>query len=231
MSWNTSAIPQTMRCPGPSAGSPIETGRRTGTAPTAPDSYTSTRCGAWVARARLHARVGRPNPTNTTSPSTSSRAATLAIISSGVQAPSEPVVHPGTVSGFRLGPCGQLRTFLQVRRPIRHAAYAVVEVALERVAIARDRLPSDVEGVVAVVVPLRVRRVCAPRLDHDRIHDHGGDHPAGGVGADPPLLPPPLHHPQHGRPSEGRPPFHAPQTPQLGVAPGVRPPREGDGHV
>src|SRR2546421_1360478 len=202
MSWNTSAMPQTMREPVTSAGSPIETGRRTGAAPTAPDSYTSTRCGAWVARARLHARLGRPIPTNTTSPSTSSRAATLAIISSGVQAPSEPVVHPGTVSGFRLEPCGQLRTLLQVRRPIRHAAYAVVEVALERVAIARDRLPSDVEGVVEVVVPLRVRRVCAPRLDHDRIHDQGGGHPPGGSGADHPFPHPPPDPPHHPRPSE-----------------------------
>src|SRR2546430_11935049 len=179
MSWNTSAMPQTMREPVTSAGSPMETGRRTGAAPTAPDSYTSTRCGAWVARARLHARLGSPIPTNTTSPSISSRAATLAIISSGVQPPSEPVVHPGTVSGFRLEPCGQLRTLLQVPRPIRHAAYAVVEVALERAPIARDRLPRDVEGVVAVVVPLRVRRVCAPRLDHDRIHAPGGGGPAG----------------------------------------------------
>src|SRR2546421_9598016 len=190
MSWNTSAIPQTMRDPVTSAGSPIETGRRTGAAPTAPDSYTSTRCGAWVARARLHARLGSPIPTNTTSPSTSSSAATLAIISSGVQPPSEPVVHPGTVSGFRFEPCGQLRTFLQVPRPIRHAAYAVVEVALERAPIARDRLPSDVEGVVAVVVPLRVRRVCAPRLDHDRIHDHGGGVRAAGEWPRAPLRPP-----------------------------------------
>src|SRR2546423_12208894 len=193
MSWNTSAMPQTMRDPVTSAGSPIDTGRRTGAAPAALVSYTSSGCGAWVARASLHARLGSPIPTNTTSPSTSSRAATLAIISSGVQPPSEPVVHPGTVSGFRFEPCGQLRTFLQVPRPIRHAAYAVVEVALERAPIARDRLPSDVEGVVAVVVPLRVRRACAPRLDPDRIHDHGGGGRAGRGGAGHRLL----HHLPH----------------------------------
>src|SRR5437016_14534126 len=183
MSWNTSAMPHTMSDPVTRAGSPMETGSRAGVAPTAPDSYTSTRRGAWVARARLHARLGRPIPTNTTSPSTSSRAATLAIISSGVQAPSEPVIHPSTVSGFRREPCDQLRTFFQVPRPIRHAAYEVVEVALERVAIARDRFPRNVEIVVAVVVPLCVRRVRAPRLDHHRIHDHGGDDRAVGIGA------------------------------------------------
>src|SRR2546430_8316664 len=217
MSWNTSAMPHTMRQPVTSAGSPIETGTRTGAAPTAPDSYTSTRCGAWVARARLHARLGRPIPTNTTSPSTSSRAATLAIISSGVYAPSEPVIHPGTVSGFRLEPGGQLWTFLEIRRPIGHAAHAVVEVALQRALITRDRFPRHVELVVAVVVPLRVRRVRAPRLHHDRIHDHGGGGPAGGVGPGHRLGPPPRHHPHHARPREGRPPFppHRAPAPQL----------------
>src|SRR5213080_4594273 len=104
---------------------------RAGVAPTAPDSYTSTRRGAWVARARLHARLGRPIPTNTTSPSTSSRAATLAIISSAVYAPSEPVIHPGAAPFLRLEPRGQIRLFLQVRRPIGHAAHEVVEVAFE----------------------------------------------------------------------------------------------------
>ena len=38
MHWNTSAIPHTMSDPVTRAGSPIETGRRSGTAPTAPDS-------------------------------------------------------------------------------------------------------------------------------------------------------------------------------------------------
>src|SRR3989475_2811074 len=231
MSWNTSAMPHTMSDPVTRAGSPMETGSRAGVAPTAPDSYTSTRCGAWVARARLHARLGRPIPTNTTSPSTSSRAATLAIISSGVQAPSEPVIHPGTVSGFRREPCDQLRTFFQVPRPIRHAAYEVVEVALERVAIARDPFPRNVEIVVAVVVPLCVRRVRAPRLDHHRIHDHGGGGPAGWGGAGDPLVPQPPHHPQHPPPPQRPPPFYARQTPKFGVAPGVRALRGGDSHA
>src|SRR6266568_5743131 len=116
----------------------------------------STRLGACVRRARLQARLGRPIPTNTTSPSASSRAATLAIISSGVYAASEPVIHPGTKSCFGFESCGQSWVFVQVRRPIRHAAHAVLEVALERVRIARDRLPRDVEIVFAIVVPLRV---------------------------------------------------------------------------
>src|SRR5256885_3205043 len=220
MSWKTSAMPHTMRERVTSAGSPIETGTRTGAAPTAPDSYTSTRCGAWVARARLHARLGRPIPTNTTSPSTSSRAATLAIISSGVYAPSEPVIHPGTVSGFRLEPGGQLWTFLEIRRPIGHSAHAVVAVALQRALITRDRFPRHVELVVAVVVPLRVRRVRAPRLHHDRIHDHGGDDRAVGIRPGHPLVrPPPPPPPPHPR-REGRLPFHSHAPPAPGHSPG-----------
>src|SRR5207302_963751 len=124
MSWNTSAMPHTMSDPVTRAGSPMETGSRAGVAPTAPDSYTSTRRGAWVARARLHARLGRPIPTNTTSPSTSSRAATLAIISSAVYAPSEPVIHPGAAPFLRLEPRGQIRLFLHERRLLLHAEQA-----------------------------------------------------------------------------------------------------------
>src|SRR5438034_1038628 len=161
MSWNTSAMPHTMREPVTSAGSPIETGTRTGAAPTAPDSYTSTRCGAWVARAKLQARLGRPIPTNTTSPSASSRAATLAIISSGVYAASEPVIHPGTISRCRVEPCGQAWVLLHVARAVRDPVDELVEVPRDAAGIARDRLPRDVEIVVAIVVPLRVRRVRA----------------------------------------------------------------------
>ena len=36
--WKMSAMPQTMSAPVTSAGSPIDTGSRSGTAPTAPDS-------------------------------------------------------------------------------------------------------------------------------------------------------------------------------------------------
>ena len=36
--WNTSAMPQTMSDPVTRAGSPMDTGSRSGSAPTAPDS-------------------------------------------------------------------------------------------------------------------------------------------------------------------------------------------------
>src|SRR2546428_902281 len=154
-SWNTSAMPHTMSDPVTSAGSPMETGRRSGTAPTAPDSYISTRRGACVARARLQARLGSPMPTNTTSPSASSRAATAAIISSGVY-PSVPVVHPGAHAFFRLEP-RDLRLFFEVRRAVRHAVDELVQVARQPIGRAGDVLPCDVEVVIAVVVALAVR--------------------------------------------------------------------------
>src|SRR2546426_10909139 len=149
----------------------------------------STRRGAWVARARLQARLGRPIPTNTTSPSASSRAATLAIISSGVYAASEPVIHPGTISGCRVEPRGQAWVFLQVARAVRDPVDELVEVSRDTAGIARDRLPREVEIVVAVVVPLRVGRVRPPRLHHDRVHDHGGGRRAGGGGGGQGFLP------------------------------------------
>src|SRR2546430_1132295 len=53
-------------------------------------------------------------PTNTTSPSRSSRAATAAIISSGVYAGLEAVVDSARESLFRLEPCHQVRLVLHV---------------------------------------------------------------------------------------------------------------------
>src|SRR5882672_9197740 len=129
----------------------------------------STRLGACVRRARLQARFGRPIPTNTTSPSASSRAATVAIISSGVK--SEAVVHSGAVLLGRLEPLLEPRLLLHVLRATLHAVHELVEVVRELGTIARDRLPPDIEIVVAVVVALRVRRMRAPWLDHHGAHD------------------------------------------------------------
>src|SRR3989440_10575313 len=114
----------------------------------------STRLGACVRRARLQARLGRPIPTNTTSPSRSSRAATVAIISSSLYA-SEPVVHSGAElrAGFE---SGQLRLLLDVCGAIAHTVDELVEIPRQRAGFAGDCLPSDIEVVVAVVVSLCV---------------------------------------------------------------------------
>ena len=50
-----------------------------------PDSYTSTRWGAWVALARLAAVLGSPIPTKHTTPSRRARDAATVIISSEVK--------------------------------------------------------------------------------------------------------------------------------------------------
>src|SRR5690348_8689894 len=117
-----------------------------------------TRLGAWVARARLHARLGSPIPTKTTSPSRSSRAATTVIISSGVYAGAalEAVVHSSREALFRFKACGQTGLLRDVPGPIRDAVYEFIQIAGELVGIARDRLPCHVEIIVAVVVALRV---------------------------------------------------------------------------
>src|SRR6266853_2172821 len=141
-----------------------------------------TRLGACVARARLQARFGSPIPTNTTSPSDSSRAATAAIISSGVYAGLETVVDSARESLFRFEPCGQLRLFRHVAGPVGEGVHELVEVARELVGIARDALPRDVEIVVAVVIALCLGGVCAPRLDHHRAYDHARNDGAVGIG-------------------------------------------------
>src|SRR5256714_13841902 len=112
-------------------------------------------------------------PTNTTSPSWSSRAGTAAIISSGVW-PAVPVVPPGAQAFFRLEP-RDARLVFQVRGAVGDAVHKLVEVTREPDGIARNGLPGDVEFVVAVVVDLRVRRARSARLGHHRVHDHAGD--------------------------------------------------------
>src|SRR5438094_1271581 len=96
-----------------------------------------TRLGACVARARLHARLGSPIPTKTTSPSTSSRAATTVIISSGVYGTAlEAVVHSGGESLFRLEACAQTRLLRDVPGPIGDGVDDFVQIAGELVGIA-----------------------------------------------------------------------------------------------
>src|SRR2546422_507061 len=95
-------------------------------------------------------------PTNTTSPSRSSRAATAAIISSGVYAGLEAVVDSARESLFRLEPCRQVRLFLHVAGAVGHAVHELLEVARELIGIARDAFPGDVKIVVAVVIALRI---------------------------------------------------------------------------
>src|SRR5207247_649144 len=177
-----------------------------------------TRLGACVARARLHARFGSPMPTKTTSPSRSSRAATAAIISSGVYAELETVVDSVGQSLFRLKSYGQLRLFRHVACAVGDAVHELVEVVRELVGVARDALPGDVEIVVAVVVALRVGWVRPPRLYHHRAHDDTRNHGAVGIGADDLLIHQLFHDDDHALRGEGGFLLHADEAPHLGVA-------------
>ena len=67
-----------------SVGSPIDSGSRAGRDPNTPDSYTSSRSGATVRCARLHAIFGSPTPTKHTRSPASCRALATIIISAGV---------------------------------------------------------------------------------------------------------------------------------------------------
>src|SRR6266513_4909282 len=145
-----------------------------------------TRFGACVRRARLHARFGRPIPTNTTSPSASSRAATVAMISSGEK--SVAVIDSGAELRSGPEPLQQPRLFRHVLEAILYAVDKLIEIVRQFGLVARDRFPADVEIVIAVVVPLSVRRMRAPRLDDDGVHDRRGNDGAVGIGPDDALV-------------------------------------------
>src|SRR5512136_344882 len=106
----------------------MERGILVGFEPTAPDSYTILRLGAWSFLAKFAARFGMPTPTRTDSRSLSSRAATITINSLGVTSvilhtsSQSPVVDrravrsPGLQFEYRFG--GHL---LHVRSPVLRA--------------------------------------------------------------------------------------------------------------
>ena len=92
-----------------------------------------------------------------------------------------------------------------------------VEVALEPARITRDALPSDVEVVIAVVVPLRVGGMRAPRLDHHGAHDHGRNDRPVRIGADDLLIHELLGDDDHTLRREGRFLLHAHEAPHLRI--------------
>src|ERR1022692_936366 len=121
----------------------------------------STSSGACVARARLHARFGNPMPTNTTSPSLSSRAARTAINSLSVYAAaSEAIVD--SLADARLGgqPLDCRRSqFVEILGPAGDAVDPLEQPCVHALRIARDLIPAHIEVVVAIVIALRVRRM------------------------------------------------------------------------
>src|SRR5438132_586327 len=123
-----------------SVGSPIDSGSRAGRDPNTPDSYTSSRSGATVRWARLHAMFGSPTPTKHTRSPASWRALATIIISAGVQSCSISRL-PGPDDGVAPGPqlpdgdVPQLRPVQQrgeLCRPV-HAHVALVEATEEPV--------------------------------------------------------------------------------------------------
>ena len=118
---------------------------------------------------------------------------------------------------------------------VRGAAVEVVdpfaEPGLDRVLVAGDRVPVEVEAVVAVVRALDVRGMRAPRLDDDRIDDESRDDRPVRVGPDHRLLDELLDDDDHAIGGEGRLLLAAEQAPHLGVATGRGALRVDDRHV
>src|SRR5216683_3834621 len=102
-----------------------------------------TRPGAWVARARLAAALGRPIPTKQVMPSRSARAAETVIMSSDVYGT---IIMSSDVYGT---------VFLPVD--------VLVQPASEGIAVAADRVPGDVVVVVAHRVVERIGGVSPAR--------------------------------------------------------------------
>src|SRR6185503_20335062 len=106
----------------------------------------------------------------------------------------------------------------------------LVEPRLSRGLIARDRIPVEVEPVVAVVCALDVGRMRAPWLDHDRVDDQAGDDRPVRIGADDRLVDDFFNHDDDPIRGKGCLLLATEQTPDLCVAGGGRPLRVDDGH-
>src|ERR1700687_1070702 len=137
----------------------------------------STRCGACVARARLHAKFGSPMPTKTTSPSRSSCAARTAINSLFVYpAASETVVHPRADKRLRTQAFAPVITQLfHVFSAVGDTMDKIIQPSGKCRLVARNVFPVDIEVVVAIVVALCIRRMRTPRLADDSIDDNAWD--------------------------------------------------------
>src|SRR3990172_3953315 len=203
-------------------GSPIERGSRDGRAPYTPASYTSCAFGAWSRRARFTARLGRPTPTKTTSPSAISRAAVNAMSSERVGSAGEAIVHRGRREGlgseaFADRPSQLLDVLLPPLDPVN----PLVEVGLHPFLRPPDVFPRHVELVVAIVVALNEARVSPVGLLDHRVHDDPRDHRPVGIGADRVLMDDLLHHHDHFLRRESRFFLNSGQSPDVGVSRGV----------
>src|SRR2546427_6445028 len=87
-------------------------------------------------------------PTSPGSPSSSSRAATAAIISAGVYAGLEAVVHPARVAFLRLEPGDQRRLFRHVRRAVGRSEEHTSELQSQSNLVCRLLLEKKNEQIV-----------------------------------------------------------------------------------
>ena len=109
---------------------------------------------------------------------------------------------------------------LEVGRPAVEVVDPLAQPGLGRRLVAGDRVPVEVEPVVAVVGALDVRRMRAPRLDDDGVDDEARDDRPVRVGPDDRLVDELLDDDDDPLGGEGRLLLAAEQAPDLGVAAG-----------
>src|SRR5215469_18439160 len=110
----------------------------------------SVMSGAWMKRARFAAAEGRPIPTKQTSSLRSARAAAIVIISLDCQFSVINLFLCGLPVRRADALCKHFRPLFQDVRP---------HPGKKRLALTRNGIPGDVEGVVALVIALRIGRI------------------------------------------------------------------------
>ena len=137
------------------------------------------------------------------------------------RSPVRPVVDRAGRRGPGLQRREALRAeLLEVRGPAVEVVDPLAQPGLDRLLVAGDRVPVEVEAVVAVVGTLDVRGMRAPRLDDDGVDDEPRDDRPVGIGPDDRLVDELLDDDDDAVGGEGRLLLAAEQAPDLGVAAG-----------
>src|ERR1700752_4825515 len=143
-----------------------------------------TSFGACSRRARLHARLGSPIPTKTTSLSRSWRAAWQTINSCGLKCgPSIAIVDRLTVMRSRFQAIQLIAHAPDILRAIAQPVYPLFEVSSEQCLVFRNLAPANIKVVVAIVKAMREGRVIAKRFMHHGADDHFGNQRSVWIGA------------------------------------------------
>src|SRR5918994_86759 len=133
---------------------------------------------------------------------------------------SEPIIHPRTHS-LRGLESPEITALAHVLGSIRDSIDVLLQIPVEGSVVARYAFPPDIELVVAVVVALSIRGMCAPGLDHDCVNNQPRYQCAIGICPYGGLVDQLFHYDDDMAGSERGLLLHSKQSPDLGVALGV----------